>query len=112
MSVFHIFKIVQMVPNRVKVTLLNGCFSRFLNFINGTTSRMRVIDYFQAHVHGKIMIDGDKKENLSLFYHSLVVFRDLSQILLLMSREIKRISSLLSPLVDFKENRSYSIRLT
>ena len=70
------------------------------------TAWMRVIDYFQANVHGKIMIDGDKKENLSLFYLSLVVFRDLSQILLLMSREIKRISSLLSPLVDFKENRS------
>ena len=69
------------------------------------TAWMRVIDYFQANVHGKIMIDGDKKENLSLFYLSLVVFRDLSQILLL-SREIKRISSLLSPLVDFKENRS------
>ena len=75
-----------------------------------------VIDHFHVHVHRKIMIDRYKKETISSTSHSLLIFRDLFQISLL---ELSKITNQLSSIPpenfwfsdDFRENRSYSIRL-
>ena len=75
-----------------------------------------VIDHFHVHVHRKIMIDRHKKENISSTCHSLLIFRDLFQISLLELSEITNQLSSIPPenfwfSDDFRENRSYSIRL-
>ena len=62
------------------------------------------------------MIDRHKKENISSTCHSLLIFRDLFQISLLELSEITNQLSSIPPenfwfSDDFRENRSYSIRL-
>ena len=65
----------------LKVTLLHGCFSRFLNSTNGT----------------KHHICNNFKPIIALLQYLIICFRDRLQVMLLVLSEFKRINELLYP---------------